>query len=577
MHVIYHSLGNRDVSNFSVSFDGEVIFPSESVKGAPYPKPRRLSSTSSQCLTCPNSRDVVIGALDGTRSRIIFGSTAVGLRCFLVLSPPTNRSQALGSSSAARCITGAYRTASLAALEKEAAMLPAGLRLELSLLNRLARYLTLPGSHGLTPLLKNAISSSPRNPKLASPLHFVKRLPCVTWPEDVPARGQRLKDRKPPKVAAAPRADQSGSGARRKRGGTVTELNTRGLSPPHGDTQVQLVSVPSVTFAVPTSQARTASVDFTLGMESILPVYTPPWAEPLPVTTIISSKDKAVAVLQAMLADEGLRQSTWFTDGCPSPTFLAFQLHISRHLPFSIAPPNLKAKVLTYLPIPSARKSNLTNYSLLSRLKRSTEWNSQSIDPWLYYPVADLPSTLAITTPFIFKKTKLPFSQKNRDSFTDKERVKVSKAPVAQSVQVLVSKLNALHAGGKRKPLFIRDKEGKLLSLSLTVPPHIKKALEDAILLIQVAMPGEFQDEDSKRSMFQYLSCHYTWYARFAENGSGAPKDVHPDNLRKDHEKKVNWHLARYIQDAPYLTLFYLPHLFYNLDNSALVKSLSRT
>jgi hypothetical protein len=37
--------------------------------------------------------------------------------------------------SAARCITGAYQTASLAALEKEAAILPAGLRLELSLLN----------------------------------------------------------------------------------------------------------------------------------------------------------------------------------------------------------------------------------------------------------------------------------------------------------------------------------------------------------------------------------------------------------------------------------------------------------
>ncbi|KAJ7810057.1 hypothetical protein B0H13DRAFT_548291 [Mycena leptocephala] len=54
-------------------------------------------------------------------------------------------------------------------------------------------------------------------------------------------------------------------------------------------------------------------------------------------------------------------------------------------------------------------------------------------------------------------------------------------------------------------------------------------------------MPGEFQDEDSKRSMFQYLSCHYTWYARFAENGSGAPKDVHPHNLRKGHEKKVNY------------------------------------
>ncbi|KAJ7191546.1 hypothetical protein GGX14DRAFT_296130, partial [Mycena pura] len=40
---------------------------------------------------------------------------------------------------------------------------------------------------------------------------------------------------------------------------------------------------------------------------------------------------------------------------------------------------------------------------------------------------------------------------------------------------------------------------------------------------------------------FKYLSCHYSWYTRFAENGKNAPKGVHPDQLRKDHNGRVNF------------------------------------
>ncbi|KAJ7089131.1 hypothetical protein C8R44DRAFT_892507 [Mycena epipterygia] len=50
-------------------------------------------------------------------------------------------------------------------------------------------------------------------------------------------------------------------------------------------------------------------------MERILPVYAAPWAEPLPVTTIIPSKEDAVAMLEQYLADPGFFHSTWFTDG----------------------------------------------------------------------------------------------------------------------------------------------------------------------------------------------------------------------------------------------------------------------
>jgi hypothetical protein len=54
-----------------------------------------------------------------------------------------------------------------------------------------------------------------------------------------------------------------------------------------------------------------APIDFTLGMEPIEFVYSSPWSSPLPVTTIIPSKDEAVTILHALLADDGFVGSTW--------------------------------------------------------------------------------------------------------------------------------------------------------------------------------------------------------------------------------------------------------------------------
>jgi hypothetical protein len=124
--------------------------------------------------------------------------------------------------SIARCITGGYCTALWAALEKETAILPAPLRLELSLLHRLARYLSPPPQHGIVPLVREAIGNSPKNPHRVSPLHYVDQLPAILWPDDVPPRGARIrarKNRSPTEVTTDPRADHDGSSARGKRGG----------------------------------------------------------------------------------------------------------------------------------------------------------------------------------------------------------------------------------------------------------------------------------------------------------------------------------------------------------------------
>ncbi|KAJ6531664.1 hypothetical protein DFH09DRAFT_1093113 [Mycena vulgaris] len=166
-----------------------------------------------------------------------------------------------------RCITGGYRTASLTALEKEASILPAVLRLERALLRRIARYLTLPAPHGITDHLADAVSSAPKNRLRASPLHYVERIPGLPWPPTVPARGQRIRDRRSTRVVGE-----------------------------HEDIAV-------------------FDGDHSLTMEPIIPIYSPPWDDALPITTIIPTKEAAIEVLHKLLLDEDSYAATWFTDG----------------------------------------------------------------------------------------------------------------------------------------------------------------------------------------------------------------------------------------------------------------------
>ncbi|KAJ7601730.1 hypothetical protein DFH06DRAFT_1352145 [Mycena polygramma] len=185
----------------------------------------------------------------------IFPRADYGVAAFLPLAPTIFKPLERLNRSAARCITGSFRTASLAALEKEAAILPAHLRIERDALLTLARFLTLPLNHGIHRHLKSAIINTPKDPKMASLFHHVELLPEVRWPAEVPCRGQRLRCR------------------------GMERVEDR-------------------------EDASVGAVDATLGMEPIRPVYAPPWAESLPVVTIITSKENALRALEDALKDE---------------------------------------------------------------------------------------------------------------------------------------------------------------------------------------------------------------------------------------------------------------------------------
>jgi hypothetical protein len=86
-------------------------------------------------------------------------------------------------------------------------------------------------------------------------LHYIKCIPGIKWPVSVPERGQHIRQR-------------------------------------------------GVLWAVGTHESLTVAFDPTLGMEPIVLSLSVPWTPPLPVTTVILSKDDALRALDVALADE---------------------------------------------------------------------------------------------------------------------------------------------------------------------------------------------------------------------------------------------------------------------------------
>ncbi|KAJ7745246.1 hypothetical protein B0H14DRAFT_3606520 [Mycena olivaceomarginata] len=195
-----------------------------------------------------------------------------------------------------------------------------------------------------------------------------------------------------------------------------------------------------------------------------------------------------------------------------------------------------------------------TNYPILP--ERSPEWHQVPTRSWK--PLED-PNTYVFPSPITISMD------------LDVSQTPNPEAEIATSLDNLQEKLEDLHKGGVSPPgsyveissdilkgqtLHITGAEGKLVALFFEIPEQYRQALADAIEHIHAAMPGEFKDDNSRREAFQYLSCHYTWYARYAEKGKGAPAGVHPNKVHKKGAARVNLsqrvpHLAKDILDHP--------------------------
>ncbi|KAJ6466501.1 hypothetical protein DFH09DRAFT_820084, partial [Mycena vulgaris] len=136
--LIHHSTGQRHLSSYTVNLDGEVIHPSKSVKWVGvwldqklkgYVHIKHRAASAARALNASLALTHAVWGLKplmvrGLARATVFPRADYGVASLLPLSPSVLTPLVRVNKSVARCITGGYRTASLAALEKEAAILP---------------------------------------------------------------------------------------------------------------------------------------------------------------------------------------------------------------------------------------------------------------------------------------------------------------------------------------------------------------------------------------------------------------------------------------------------------------------
>ncbi|KAG6905442.1 hypothetical protein DXG01_002692 [Tephrocybe rancida] len=92
-----------------------------------------------------------------------------------------------------------------------------------------------------------------------------------------------------------------------------------------------------------------------------------------------------------------------------------------------------------------------------------------------------------------------------------------------------------------RQDIFIWDSKGELLLLLITdFPERHPEYNKELVAMLQVLFKNELFNDDSRSISYSFLSCHYSYYNRYAEQGDGAPEDAHPHNVHREGATHVN-------------------------------------
>ncbi|KAJ6471175.1 hypothetical protein DFH09DRAFT_1344293 [Mycena vulgaris] len=148
------------------------------------------------------------------------------------------------------------------------------------------------------------------------------------------------------------------------------------------------------------------------------------------------------------------------------------------------------------------------------------------------------------------------FTLETTREWTNLERPKALNAVEVINVPDLKDQVQTFYENGVKKPdsyllidtkisegnvLHFRGKNNKFLALVATnlkesIPNH-----ETFIDQLAGVMVGEIFEDVSSRVDFSYLAWHCSYYNRYAEQGTTAPKDTHPNFVRKIGKKQVNF------------------------------------
>ncbi|KAG6909605.1 hypothetical protein DXG01_016644 [Tephrocybe rancida] len=193
--------------------------------------------------------------------------------------------------------------------------------------------------------------------------------------------------------------------------------------------------------------------------------------------------------------------------------------------------------------------------------KRSPLWQYQNQDnlsialqPVSQVPTTELNKRLRTMKTFkAFPYSACPIPRPSRRSWMAAQRALAMQAPCAKNLAQLSKMLSSrTHTGhGKyiqfdsricnRNTLLIQDAQSQLLALVITDFPKVYPQYNtELVTTLQALFTNELYKDDSSRDDYTFLSCHYSVYNRYSEQGDNAPTDVHPNNIYKECATHVN-------------------------------------
>ncbi|KAJ3832077.1 hypothetical protein F5878DRAFT_647089, partial [Lentinula raphanica] len=180
----------------------------------------------------------------------------------------------------------------------------------------------------------------------------------------------------------------------------------------------------------------------------------------------------------------------------------------------------------------------------------------------------------------VLKNDRQPFSAKQRDSWTEKQRKIVVKGERPKTLKEFSEQIQqrydqdtgaikakqkwlfltqeAIGRAASRREVKVVDAEDKtLFTIDSTLPEEQRHCLRNAIVAFCYATSVELQNRDTSElsgpPIFQVW--HLSYYARFGQSGKPIPKDFHPLHIKRSDGSKVN-HSQFYVRASKDLQVF---------------------
>ncbi|KAJ7256002.1 hypothetical protein C8J57DRAFT_1721597 [Mycena rebaudengoi] len=197
--------------------------------------------------------------------------------------------------------------------------------------------------------------------------------------------------------------------------------------------------------------------------------------------------------------------------------------------------------------------TDLLEHNSFKQRSRSSHWDLLKSQPMISPKVSRIAPVVTIKTNVrLPEKYESPVDKYNRKEKTAEFREHAEKAPRMQDLGEYQTNMSSMYEDGHKpegnvdnflfkNTISIEAEDGVQLALVVT---HMRTVLGEKIdaipALLSTALGDGLVDTDSRAEDYTFEAIHFSVYNRYAEDGSKAPKDAHPDCVVREKVTRVN-------------------------------------